>query len=102
MQNKKLSMGLRAALAIFTVTLLATSTWAAANEKVLHSFDPKLTSGAYPQAGLTLDKNGNLYGTTNRGGSYGAGTVFELTPTAGGGWTEQVLYSFSTNGPVRL
>jgi hypothetical protein len=28
----------------------------------------------------------------------GGGTVFELTPQAGGGWTEQVLYSFG-KGP---
>jgi uncharacterized repeat protein (TIGR03803 family) len=36
--------------------------------------------GAYPQSLLTEDKNGNLYGTTNEGGSTNEGTVFELTP----------------------
>jgi len=45
-------------------------------------------------ATLIFDAAGNLYGTTLWGGTYGDGTVFELTPTAGGGWTEQVLYSF--------
>ena len=40
MRGKRFSIGLRAALAIFAVTLLVTSTWAATNwnEKVLHSF----------------------------------------------------------------
>lgn len=49
---------------------------------------------ANPFAGLTWDKSGNLFGTTSVGGSYGTGTVFELSPSSGGGWTEQVLYSF--------
>ena len=26
------------------------------------------------------------------------GTVFELTPTQGGGWTEKVLHNFNSNG----
>ncbi len=46
-------------------------------------------------AGLIFDDAGNLYGTTGAGGTYGYGTVFELTPAAGGGWTEQVLHNFN-------
>jgi uncharacterized repeat protein (TIGR03803 family) len=53
----------------------------------LHTFNQK--DGAEPNAGLIFDKAGNLYGTTYQGGAYGAGTVFELTPKAGGGWTEK-------------
>lgn len=52
------------------------------------------TNGARPVAGLILDNSGNLYGTTTQGGS-GHGTVFELTPAAGGVFTETVLYAFS-------
>jgi uncharacterized repeat protein (TIGR03803 family) len=156
MRGKRISIGLRSALAIFTLTLLVTSTQAASQERVLHSFGngadgalpfAALTidaagnlysttagggtynggtvygltrvaargwtekvlysfcpqsycpDGASPLAGLILDAAGNLYGTTWLGGAYGLGTVFELTPTAGGGWTETVLYSFGANGP---
>jgi uncharacterized repeat protein (TIGR03803 family) len=63
-------------------------------EQVLHYFGEG-QDGAQPIAGLILDATGNLYGMTPAGGTYGYGTVYELTPTQGGGWTEQVLYSFS-------
>ncbi len=36
------------------------------------------TNGAYPQASLAQDANGNLYGTTANGGSSGNGAVFKL------------------------
>ena len=38
------------------------------------------TDGFDPEAGLILDSNGNLYGTTANGGKYGGGVVFEITP----------------------
>jgi hypothetical protein len=41
---------------------------------------------------VIFDAAGNLYGTTYV--SSGAGNVFELSPGAGGTWTEAVLYSF--------
>jgi uncharacterized repeat protein (TIGR03803 family) len=65
-------------------------------EKVLHTFNG--TDGAGPRASLILDAAGNLYGTTVGGGTYGYGTVFELTPIAGGGWTERVLHNFNNDG----
>jgi uncharacterized repeat protein (TIGR03803 family) len=98
MQGKTLSIGLRAVLAIIAATLFVTSTWAAAQERVLLNFNGQ--DGRLPQAGLIFDAAGNLYGTTEGGGTgsncgaFGCGTVFELTPAAGGGWTETVLYSF--------
>jgi uncharacterized repeat protein (TIGR03803 family) len=57
-------------------------------ETVLHSFCADLSGdncsdGNYPQAGVIIDKSGNLYGTTAVGGaqcatSGGCGTAFEL------------------------
>jgi uncharacterized repeat protein (TIGR03803 family) len=52
-----------------------------------------------PGGGVILDAAGNLYGNTNFGGTYGGGSVFELLPTAGGGWEQEMLYSFDTRGP---
>jgi uncharacterized repeat protein (TIGR03803 family) len=52
---------------------------------------------AYPFAGLVFGSNGALYGASISGGTLGQGAIFELAPpaTAGGVWTESVLYSFS-------
>jgi uncharacterized repeat protein (TIGR03803 family) len=62
-------------------------------EKVLYRFDDN-TDGKTPFSSLVFDATGNLYGTTYLGGSYGGGTVFKLTPTPHGLWTESLLYSF--------
>jgi uncharacterized repeat protein (TIGR03803 family) len=53
------------------------------------------TDGGDPQ-GVTLGRNGVLYGTTWNGGTTNWGTVFSLTPPSspGGSWTHAVLYSF--------
>ena len=69
-------------------------------ETVLYSFcaQTNCTDGELPSPGLIFDAAGDLYGTTADGGTFGVGTVFELTPTAGGGWTEQALHSFNNNG----
>lgn len=63
-------------------------------ESVLYTFNGSNPNDGFgPVAGLILDHNGNLYGTTVGGGTYSFGTVFELTPT-NGGWTEHILYVF--------
>jgi uncharacterized repeat protein (TIGR03803 family) len=67
-------------------------------ESVLHSFNPAGGDGANPASSLIVDADGNFYGTTVAGGADGAGTVFELVSDGTGGFTEQVLYSFSNNG----
>jgi uncharacterized repeat protein (TIGR03803 family) len=65
---------------------------------VLHIFNSNGSDGVHPTAGLTFDSSGNLYGTTCYGGTYGGGTVFELSPKTGGGWTEKILYDFNSSG----
>lgn len=66
-------------------------TW---SEQVLYTFAGSPNDGTYPSSALIFDGQGNLYGTTQLGGTWGAGTVFELSPGAGGAWTEKILYSF--------
>ena len=65
------------------------------NETVLHSFGAK-ESGWYPVFGLVQDSAGNLYGVTQQGGVYGAGsgdgTVFKFTPKTR---TLIILHSFA-------
>jgi uncharacterized repeat protein (TIGR03803 family) len=51
--------------------------------------------GLQPYGGLIIDGSGNLYGTTTFGGAYNGGSVFEVTPKAGGGWIEKLLRSFN-------
>ena len=82
---------------VFELSPMANGDW---SETVLHNFHGNSPDGWNPHAGLIFDAAGNLYGTTSGGGTYGRGTVFELSPTQGGLWTEKVLYSFgnSTDG----
>ena len=49
----------------------------AASPTVLYNFD--YTNGSDPNAGLTADAGGNLYGTTVGGGASGNGTAFEIS-----------------------
>ncbi len=63
-------------------------------ESVLHSFTGGTADGASPQTALVVDGNGNLYGTTEGGGTDNEGTVFELAPTGSGGYVESILHSF--------
>ena len=63
-------------------------------ETVLYNFSS--TDGAYPASAITFDGQGNIYGTTQRGGTYDSGVAFELSPTNPGGWTETVLHNFGS------
>jgi uncharacterized repeat protein (TIGR03803 family) len=59
-------------------------------EAVLYSFTGG-TDGAFPETGVIVDVDGNLYGTTLEGGASGRGTVFRLAPNG----KETVLHSFT-------
>jgi uncharacterized repeat protein (TIGR03803 family) len=66
-------------------------------EKILHTFGGNANRmGQGPFGNLVFDAAGNLYCTTEAGGAYGGGTVFELIPSADGTWTEKVLHVFNT------
>src|SRR6267378_7232433 len=68
------------ALAVMLVVALAAITSAQAQTySVLHTFTGP--DGASPAAGVTLDTQGNLFGTTLYGGISNYGTVFKLDKT---------------------
>jgi uncharacterized repeat protein (TIGR03803 family) len=67
------------------------------SENALYNFSGSSGDPRLPYAGLVFDKAGNLYGTTEFGGTSNHGTVFELTPASDGGWSESVLYNFTGN-----
>ncbi len=64
----------------------------------LHTFAVSTSGpdGYQPDAGVTLDEKGNLYGSTDFGGASGYGMIYELTPPSapGGAWAETIIHSF--------
>jgi len=69
-------------------------------ETVVHSFGGPPNDGEAPYGTLIMDQQGNLYGTTYKGGTTGAGTVYELQPS-GNSWTYSILAdlpAFSNSG----
>jgi hypothetical protein len=74
----------------------ANETW---TTTILHVFSGP--DGGYPVGGVILDRAGNLYGTTQGGGTrssagLGAGVVFKLSHTSRG-WRETMLHTFRGN-----
>ncbi|MEI9930152.1 MAG: choice-of-anchor tandem repeat GloVer-containing protein [Rhizomicrobium sp.] len=66
------------------------TTW---TQTTLYSFTGG-SDGANPQAALTRDAKGNLYGTTYSGGANGEGVAFKLHKQAGI-WKYSLLWSFT-------
>jgi uncharacterized repeat protein (TIGR03803 family) len=60
---------------VFELSPIGGGSW---TETVLYRFDG--TDGEFPWVGLVFDAAGNIYGTTQSGGAYGNGVVFELKP----------------------
>jgi len=78
-----------------TVVLVACLTLAnAATETVLHQF-VNFAQGSSPAGGLVADAQGNLYGTTYYGGTYGFGTVFRLSRNSSGKWAQADIHNFT-------
>ena len=68
----------------------------------IHAFQDG-NDGAIPFAGPIFNPAGNLLGTAASGGANGGGTVFQMAPNPGGGWTFRTLYGFQghqSGGPT--
>jgi len=83
---------------VFELSPNGDGTW---TQTVLHNFNLD-GNGGKPNSDLVFDAAGNLYGTTANGGllqdcldKFGCGTVFEMSPQAGAGWTEKPLVAFN-------
>jgi uncharacterized repeat protein (TIGR03803 family) len=87
---------------VFKLTANGDGSW---TQTVLHSF-AGTGDGAQPEARLTFDTAGNLYGSTvtgglnrctafNNGFDNGCPLIFKLTPNADGSWTETVIHRFT-------
>src|SRR5208283_451746 len=97
-----LQLSLRAAISTLAIVFVLTVVLQGAQAQtyqVIHNFTGGL-DGANPWAGLTVDRNGSLYGIAEGGGNgscvfygtSGCGTVFKLT-RKNGNWTFAPLYS---------
>ena len=78
---------------ICALPIVAAQTALAQTYKVIYNFSGG-SDGATPEAGVVIDRAGNLYGTTSTRGAFDAGTVFKLEPK-GSGWILSPLYSFT-------
>jgi uncharacterized repeat protein (TIGR03803 family) len=78
---------------VFKLSPQPDGTW---KETMLHTFSGQHGEGTTPLGGVLLDGNGNIFGTTERGGNkFNDGTVYELSPQASGAYKETILYTFT-------
>ena len=77
---------------MLTIVFVLTPSVQAQTYNVLYNFTNG-SDGATPIAGVTLDRSGNLYGTTLAGGDRGFGTAYRLMHS-GTSWIFSVLYTF--------
>jgi uncharacterized repeat protein (TIGR03803 family) len=79
---------------VFELTPTLSGPW---NETTLYSFGSQLNDGQYPVSGLIMDSAGNLWGTTENGGQYGYGTLFEIQYPYTNPVTPTIVHSFGCN-----
>ena len=83
---------------IYELSPAADGEW---TETILYNFCsagyPTCADGSVPNAGLIMDGQGNLYGTTHSGGTELYGVVFRLSPPTNGNaqWAYAVLWRFA-------
>src|SRR5580698_8501749 len=87
--------------AIITVITVACALLAQASDRQNLIYNFNQNSGGYGPGGtLFVDSSGNLYGAASEGNISGfcCGTIFELSPKSGGGWTYSAIYTFTGIG----
>jgi uncharacterized repeat protein (TIGR03803 family) len=89
------------AITFFLMAVSMTVTYAdaqshAPEEKVLFSFPTTGKLGNSPNGVLISDGAGKFYGV-NSSGARSGGAVYELSPSAGGGWTAKSIYALPAN-----
>jgi len=89
--TSRAAVAVPALVIVLLLTVFATQA-ALAQFNVIHAFTGA-ADGRYPYSGLTIDRGGNLYGTTFYGGATNDGVVYKLAP-AGSSWIFSPLYSF--------
>ena len=84
---------------VFAIAVVLMPSAQAQTYQVIYSFTGG-ADGSQPEAGLTVDEAGNLYGTTVNGGEvvygpcpFGCGTVFEVAGS-GSSWSYSTIYTF--------
>jgi uncharacterized repeat protein (TIGR03803 family) len=66
--------------------------------RTLHIFHNDGVDGYLPNSNVSMDASGNLYGTTNYGGSGGGGVVYQLMRKSNGAWGERIVHNFPKIG----
>lgn len=93
--NRRFTLVFALTLALVAIVVLETPA-SAQTFSVIHYFTGG-ADGAYPYAALTVGPSGAVYGTSASGGSYGNGTVFQLSQRHSA-WLFSPLYEFTGGG----
>jgi hypothetical protein len=82
--------------AVFELTKMPLGGWKESVIYAFHSDHDFDGNGVHPWGGVIVDGAGDVFGTTQYGGSTDQGVVYELVPPAyrNNPWTEHVLYNF--------
>ena len=84
--------------AIVVMCCVPASAGAQVSYEVLHAFAGAPNDGAAAYSALIEASDGNFYGTTQRGGRFGAGTVYRMTPA--GAVTIHYSFTGGTDGSL--
>lgn len=84
---------------VFELSPTSTGPW---KETTLYTFTGA-TDGNYPYGPPVFDTAGNLYASNIAGGATGSGTIFEVSPSSSGSWSETTIFNpDSTTGSYTM